>query len=102
MLFSIVTGHINFIAEYLLPQDPIFRYSITPGIFGINKAKTRTFMAISNIRDNIEDWFQATGLWLYRNPWKTLLTTLFLVVFLSVKIPSITIDTSSEGRAINN
>ena len=41
--------------------------------------------------------FQAAGLWLYGNPWKTLLITLAVVVFLTFQIPSITIDTSSEA-----
>lgn len=55
-----------------------------------------------SFRNNIEKKFQATGLWLYRNPWKTLQTTLFLVVFLSVQIPSSTIDTSSEALLHKN
>jgi len=54
------------------------------------------------LRDNIEDWFQAAGLWLYRNPWKTLLTAMALVVFLTIQIPSITIDTSSEALLHEN
>ena len=49
------------------------------------------------IRNAIEKRFQAAGLWLYRNPRKSLLVILALVVFLGLQIPSITIDTSSEA-----
>jgi len=59
-------------------------------------------MTIGNIRDNIERRFQVAGLWLYRNPWKTLLATLAVVMFLTFQIPSITIDTSSEALLHEN
>ncbi len=52
---------------------------------------------MNRIRDAIEKKFQAAGLWLYGHPWKTLLITLAVVVFLTFQIPSITIDTSSEA-----
>ena len=57
---------------------------------------------MQTFRDKIEGQFQATGLWLYRNPWKTLVATLALVLFLALQIPSITIDTSSEALLRKN
>ena len=52
---------------------------------------------MNRLRDSIEKKFQAAGLWLYGNPYKTLSIMLALVLFLTFQIPSITIDTSSEA-----
>lgn len=59
-------------------------------------------MTFGNIRDNIEKKFQALGSWLYGHPWKALLSTLAVVLFLTIQIPSITIDTSSEALLHEN
>jgi len=54
-------------------------------------------MNIFNIRGTIENRFESAARWIYHNPYKILIAMLAIVVFLSLQIPSITIDTSSEA-----
>ncbi len=49
------------------------------------------------IRKKIEAGFEAFGLWVYRNRFKTLLFMLLVIAAFFSQLPKITIDTSSEG-----
>jgi len=52
---------------------------------------------MSEFREAIEKRFELFGTWLYDNPLKVLLVIGLLAGFLSLQIPAITIDTSSEA-----
>lgn len=53
---------------------------------------------MSNIRNRIEKWFEELACFIYDNRFKTLITTLFLVILLVVtQMPKRTVDTSTEG-----
>lgn len=49
------------------------------------------------LKNIIEKWFEGSGAWLYDNPIKGLAVTCLLVIFFSLQIPNISIDTSSEA-----
>jgi len=50
-----------------------------------------------DMREKIVKLFESLSRWLYRNPFKALLSVFLLLGILVFQVPSVTIDTSSEA-----
>jgi len=54
-------------------------------------------MLHQDLRQRIEDGFERFGWWIYRHPWLTLGLMLMLLIVLLSQLPSLRMDTSTEG-----